>query len=73
MAYETIFTFGGVGKSETKPLDAIMKGLVNSESEHHYNDCKGALLQTLGNGKANHLYKRFMQHWDTTTDEWVMS
>ncbi|KAH7472206.1 Zinc finger SWIM domain-containing protein 3 [Phytophthora ramorum] len=63
---------GGVGQTETKQLKVIMKGLVNAESQHQYNDFKEALLMTLDNDKDNHLYKSVMQHWDTTTDEWVM-
>ncbi|KAL4099835.1 hypothetical protein PRIC1_007634 [Phytophthora ramorum] len=58
--------------TETKQLKVIMKGLVNAESQHQYDDFKEALLMTLDNDKDNHLYKSFMQHWDTTTDEWVM-
>lgn len=63
---------GDVGPTETKELKSIMKGLVNAASQEHYDDLKTALLETVGNNKENLLYKSFMKHWDTTTDEWVM-
>ncbi|ETI44320.1 hypothetical protein F443_10983 [Phytophthora nicotianae P1569] len=43
-----------------------------AESQEEYGDLKDSLLETLGNDKENRLYMSFMQHWDTTTDEWVM-
>ncbi|ETK81892.1 hypothetical protein L915_12642, partial [Phytophthora nicotianae] len=63
---------GGLGKLETKTLKTIMKGLVNAESQQHYDDLKAAMLKTVGNNTENLLYKSFVQHWDTTIDEWVM-
>ncbi|KUF96199.1 hypothetical protein AM588_10008562 [Phytophthora nicotianae] len=63
---------GGVGRAETMKLKVIMKELVNAESQEEYGDLKDSLLETLGNDKENRLYMSFMQHWDTTTDEWVM-
>lgn len=63
---------GGLDQEGTKRLKVIMKGLVNAESQQEYDDGKVALLETLDNDKENHLYMSFMQHWDTTTDEWVM-
>ncbi|KAE9265803.1 hypothetical protein PR003_g32344, partial [Phytophthora rubi] len=63
---------GGVGKLETKQLKVIMKGLVNAESQQEYDDLKAAFLSTVGDDADNLLYKSFMTHWDTTTEEWVM-
>ncbi|KAE8952478.1 hypothetical protein PR001_g33278, partial [Phytophthora rubi] len=63
---------GDVSPTETKELKSIMKGLVNAASQEHYDDLNTALLETVGNNKENLLYKSFMKHWDTTTDEWVM-
>ncbi|ETO70485.1 hypothetical protein F444_13041, partial [Phytophthora nicotianae P1976] len=62
----------GLGKLETKTLKTIMKGLVNAESQQHYDDLKAAMLKTVGNNTENLLYKSFVQHWYTTIDEWVM-
>ncbi|KAE8968239.1 hypothetical protein PF005_g13202 [Phytophthora fragariae] len=63
---------GGLDQEGTNRLKVIMKGLVNAESQQEYDDGKVALLETLDNDKENHLYMSFMQHWDTTMDEWVM-
>ncbi|KAE9176296.1 hypothetical protein PF002_g28569 [Phytophthora fragariae] len=60
---------GGVGKLETKQLKVIMKGLVNAESQQEYDDLKAAFLSTVGDDADNLLYKSFMTHWDTTTEE----
>ncbi|KAE9337733.1 hypothetical protein PR003_g11865 [Phytophthora rubi] len=49
-----------------------MKGLVNAISQQGYDNLKCALLGTVGNDTENLLYNSFMQHWNTTTDEWVM-
>ncbi|GMF31778.1 unnamed protein product [Phytophthora fragariaefolia] len=74
MAQATVLPsrLGGLDKTGTKTLKVVMKGLVNADSQQQYDDFKAALLETLGGDKDNHLYQSFKQHWDSTTDEWVM-
>lgn len=60
---------GGVGKTGTKPLKVIKRGLVNAESQQQYDDFK--MLCWL-QYKETHLYKSFTKRWDTTTDMWVI-